>query len=95
LNKEIDLLKIDIEGAEYEVIKDCKDKLKFIKNLFVEYHSTFEDQHKLVEILSIINDAGFNFYIKEANNVFPKPFIKNKINTPFDIQLNIFAFRNA
>lgn len=95
LNKEIDFLKIDIEGAEYEVIKDCKDKMKFIKNLFVEYHSTFEDQHKLVEILSIINDAGFSFYIKEANNVFPKPFLKSKINTPFDIQLNIFAFRNA
>lgn len=95
LDKEIDFLKIDIEGAEYEVITDCKDNLKFVKNLFVEYHSTFEEQHKLVEIVSIINDAGFKFYIKEANNVYPKPFLKSKINTPFDIQLNIFAYRNA
>jgi FkbM family methyltransferase len=95
LNKEIDFLKIDIEGAEYEVIKDCKDNLKFVKNLFVEYHSTFKDQNKLIEIISIINEAGFQFYIKEANSVFSQPFLKNKINTPFDIQLNIFAFRNA
>ncbi|MFZ9331972.1 MAG: FkbM family methyltransferase [Chitinophagaceae bacterium] len=95
LVKEIDFLKIDIEGAEYEVISDCRNKLQFVNNLFVEYHSTFEDQNKLIEILKILNESGFEFYIKEANNVYPTPFTKKKINTPFDIQLNIFAFRNS
>ena len=95
LDKEIDFLKIDIEGVEYEVIKDCKSKLHFVKNLFIEFHSKFEDQYKLTEILNILNEAGFNFYIKEANNVFPTPFIKKKINAPFDLQLNIFAFRDS
>jgi FkbM family methyltransferase len=38
LNEDIDFLKIDIEGAEYAVIKDCSDKLIHVKNLFVEYH---------------------------------------------------------
>jgi len=95
LDKEVDFLKIDIEGAEYEVIKDCKQKLHLVNNLFVEYHSTFEEQSNLIEILQIINDAGFKFYIKEANNVYPIPFIKKKINTSFDLQLNIFAFRDS
>ena len=93
LNREIDLLKIDIEGAEYEVLVDCQDKLQLVSNLFVEFHSTFEDKFKLIEILAILNKAGFDFYVKEANNVFPHPFKKKKINTPFDLQLNIFAFR--
>ncbi len=95
LDKEVDFLKIDIEGVEYEVIKDCKHKLHFVNNLFVEYHSTFEEQNKLTEILQIINDAGFKFYIKEASNIYPIPFIKKKINTSFDLQLNIFAFRDS
>ena len=28
LNEEIDFLKIDIEGAEYEVLKDCADEFE-------------------------------------------------------------------
>jgi hypothetical protein len=39
LNEPIDLLKLDIEGAEFDVIKDCDDRLSIVKCLFVEYHS--------------------------------------------------------
>lgn len=95
LTKEIDFLKIDIEGAEYDVLKDCKSNLHLVNNLFVEYHSTFDEQYKLVEILQILRETGLKFYIKEANNVYPTPFTKKKINTPFDLQLNIFAFRDS
>lgn len=37
---EIDLVKIDVEGAEIEIINDLliTDKLKFIKRFFIEYH---------------------------------------------------------
>lgn len=94
LNTEIDFLKIDIEGAEFEVILDCKEKLHFVKNLFIEFHSNFQEEYKLVEILSILKNSGFNFYIKEANNIYPIPFSKKKSNSPFDIQLNIFATRD-
>ncbi len=95
IENRIDLLKIDIEGAEYEVLVDCKEKLHLVNNLFVEYHSTFDESYKLIEILKILSDTGFNFYIKEANNVYPVPFQKKKINTHFDLQLNIFAFRDT
>ena len=37
--RKIDLLKIDIEGAEIEVIKDCADNLDKVCNIFIEYHS--------------------------------------------------------
>ncbi len=40
INTDIDLLKVDIEGAEEEVLKDLKQsgKIKYIKNIVVEYH---------------------------------------------------------
>ena len=95
LNKKVDFLKIDIEGSEYEIIKDCEQKLNFVENLFIEFHSTHKEQHKLIEILSILEKCKFDFYIKEANNIYAIPFNKKKSNSPFDLQLNIFAFRNA
>lgn len=95
IDKKIDFLKIDIEGAEYEIIKDCEDKLHLVQNLFIEFHSTFEEKYKLIEILNILDKCKFTFYIKEANNIYPIPFNRKKIKSPFDIQLNIFAFRNS
>lgn len=92
---EIDLLKMDIEGAEYEVLRDIKDKLHLLKNMFIEYHGLFSQQNELMQILTWLTDAGFTFYIKEAHNVYPKPFDR-KLNdkSSYDVQLNIFCFRS-
>lgn len=92
IKEKIYFLKMDIEGAEYEVIKDIKEDLHLIENLFIEYHSNAEEQHHLIEMLSWINDAGFRFYIKEAWNNMPHPFTqKNKGG--YQLQLNIFCYR--
>jgi FkbM family methyltransferase len=92
LNKQVDFLKIDIEGAEYEILKDCKDCLSNVKNLFLEYHGTFSNQNELTELFVILASAGFKYYIKEAANVHPHPFSLQNANK-FDVQLNIFAFK--
>ncbi len=94
LNKEIDFLKLDIEGAEFTVLKDCSDNLKNVKRLFVEYHGKYEDTFKLNEILEILIKNKFKYYIKEGNVVYSKPFWdENKIGE-YDMLLNIFAFRD-
>lgn len=88
----IDLLKIDIEGAEYEVIIDCKEHLHKVKYLFIEFHSFGNDEWKLVEILQILNNKGFTFKIESSHQSI-NPF--NLINRkPFNFQLNIFAINN-
>lgn len=92
LDEKIDFLKIDIEGAEYDVIKDCASKLGNVENLFIEYHSLEKNEQKLDEILKIIKDAGFKYYIKEAWNNQPMPFVNVRSNL-FDLQLNIFGYR--
>lgn len=92
LDEKIDFLKIDIEGAEFEVIKDCASKLSNVKNLFIEYHSLEENEQSLDEILKIIKDSGFKYYIKEAWNNQPMPYVNKRTNL-FDLQLNIFGYR--
>lgn len=94
LNRKVDFLKIDIEGAELEVIKDCSDNLSFVENLFVEYHSDSQEGQRLSELLLILENAGFRYYIKEAYRTMTYPFKDfNSIKEGFDLQLNIFAYR--
>ena len=91
----VDFLKIDIEGAEYLVLKDIKEELHFVQNMFLEYHGTFEQNHELIELLNILQATGFSFYIKEATSVYDHPFLYSEVRNRrnYDIQLNIFCFR--
>jgi FkbM family methyltransferase len=92
LNRQVDFLKIDIEGAEYKVLMDIRDKLHFVKNLFIEYHGTFDQNCELNEILQMLTANELRFYIKQALDTYPIPFIHKNVEG-FDVQLNIFCFR--
>lgn len=92
LNKQVDFLKLDIEGAETEVIKDCQDLLGNVSNLFIEYHSFVGEEQTLYIILNILNQAGFRIHIHPPVTS-PQPFYHRYINLGMDMQLNIFAFR--
>ena len=95
LNRKIDFLKIDIEGAEYQVLCDIRDNLSFVKNLFVEYHGMFGQVNELSELFDLFSKNGFSYYIKEATPVYETPFLREKKNSVlYDIQLNIFCFRD-
>jgi len=94
INREIDFLKIDIEGAEFVVLNDINDKLHLVKNMFVEYHGNFKQNNEIAELLTLINKSGFSFYIKEADCVYKTPFYRIENGQKlYDIQLNIFCFR--
>ncbi|MBZ0181892.1 MAG: FkbM family methyltransferase [Melioribacteraceae bacterium] len=90
----IDLLKIDIEGAEIDVIKDCENSLLMVDNLFIEYHSFKDGQQSLSEILRVLEKNNFRYYIKEVNKR-SAPFInKEKSSSEFmDVQLNIYGYK--
>lgn len=93
LDKKVDFLKIDIEGAEYAVLKDIAGSLYNVTKMFVEYHGTFSQNSELIEIFHLIKSAGFKFYIKEAAPVYVQPFLAKTYQSEYDIQLNIFCFR--
>jgi hypothetical protein len=92
LHEEIDFLKIDIEGAEYEVLKDCRDKISNAKNVFIEFHGEADQPQQLHEMLLWMTEAGFRYNIKDAWNNQPHPFLKRK-NKGRDLQLNLFFFK--
>lgn len=95
MTKTIDFLKIDIEGAEYTVLKDIEDKLHLVNNFFLEYHGKFSENGQLLEMLDIVKRAGFSFYIREAGTVYTHPFYRKEdgLLRIYDVQLNIFCFR--
>lgn len=92
LDRPIDLLKIDIEGAEYIVLKHIQTKLFYVKNLFIEYHSDKNNVQELGDLLSVISTAGFRYYLKEAATLVSRPFL-DKNQGPYDLQMNIFCYR--
>jgi FkbM family methyltransferase len=93
LNEEIDFLKIDIEGAELPVLMDCSDKLKNVRNLFIEYHGKYKKISELNQILDILLRNDFKYCIKEGSVIHSKPFWDKDIKFEYDMLLNIFAFR--
>ena len=63
LNEPVDLIKMDIEGAEYEVIHHVGRKLKNVKAMSIECHldqATIVPFSKMLEVLSV---AGFKMSI--------------------------------
>jgi FkbM family methyltransferase len=88
----IDFLKMDIEGAENTVIPDCSAELHKVNQLFIEYHSTAKENQSLGNILSILSNAGFHYYIKTENKR-NHPFVNRHENKTYDLQLNIFAYK--
>jgi FkbM family methyltransferase len=94
IDRPIDFLKIDIEGAEFEVLKDCADRLDMVKFMFIEYHGRFNQINELTEIFNLLNERHFQYYIKEASEVYHTPFFRKEKPESYDIQLNIFCFKN-
>ena len=96
LDKEavVDMLKMDIEGAEIEVLKDCRQSLNNVKNIFVEFHSYRNGTQKLSELIDVLESAGFRYFVMQPENR-TSPLINhlNKSNPGMDLQLNIFAYR--
>lgn len=92
-NNEVDFLKIDIEGAETEVIEDCKEILYKASNIFLEYHGKANETDKLNRLLAIVKDNGFKLYIRNAADNLQHPFFEKATGTIYDVQLNLFCYK--
>ena len=92
LGGEVDFLKLDIEGAEVEVVADCADVLCNVERMFVEYHSFAGEEQRLDALLGMLRTAGFRYHVKEALTA-EVPFRARPLSCGMDLQLNIFGFR--
>lgn len=93
LIRPIDFLKLDIEGAEYEVLIDCEDMLYNVDKIFIEYHSIYNEEQRLEGILALLKRQGFRYHLKESFSR-KKPFVETfLVNEIFDMAINIFAYK--
>lgn len=92
-DKHIDLLKMDIEGAEYIVIEDCESILDQIDNIFIEYHSMINEEQKLDELLLILKRNGFRYHLSQSFSR-NKPFVDmDLVNEKIDLAINIYGYK--
>jgi hypothetical protein len=92
LDDPIDLLKLDIEGAETEVLIDCTGALTNVERLFVEYHSFAEEEQRLDALINVLQEAGFRLHL-HPELVADRPFVERPYHAGMDHRLNIFAYR--
>lgn len=78
IDRDVDFLKMDIEGAELSVIKELSEtnKLRYIKEMMIEYHHHIaSDIDEFSKMLKLLEDAGFGYQIECS---FDGVFTKNK-----------------
>ncbi|MFD2937214.1 FkbM family methyltransferase [Spirosoma flavum] len=91
----IDMLKMDIEGAETAVLTDCRDALAHVQNLFVEFHAYLGHPQTLSDVVRVLEESGFRYYIN-TSQYRHAPLVNHHYrgNDSMDLQLNIFAYRS-
>lgn len=69
INKKVDFLKMDIEGAEVKVLKDLEKsgKINYIHKMFIEFHKGIAEEDGLKTIINIFKKNGFGYFLKNEN----------------------------
>ncbi len=69
IDGQVDLLKLDVEGAEWDVLESLVEsgKIGFIKAMVIEYHHHIvSDQDRLACFLGMLERAGFGYQLRSA-----------------------------
>jgi FkbM family methyltransferase len=93
INREVDLLKLDVEGAEGEVLQDLVSSgtISKIDQMILEYHHHIDEREDgLSTFLGHLEDSGFGYQIEADSS----PSIRASRGHAFqDIQL--YAYRKS
>jgi FkbM family methyltransferase len=76
----VDLLKLDIEGAEHRVLADCESELHRVRAIAVELHDFDIQDRKSPATLALLSRAGFLY---AHGGVVPVPATENGLQAPF------------
>lgn len=90
----VDLLKLDIEGAETSALIAAEDLLPKVDRIFVEYHSFFGATQRLDELVSCLRRSKYRIYL-QAPQRRVRPFSGIELNRGIDFTCNIWAWREG
>jgi FkbM family methyltransferase len=88
----VDLLKLDIEGAETAALVAAATSLSKVRRIFVEYHSFPDEPQRFGELLELLGQSGFRYYCETPMTIV-RPFHGVPLNQGIDLQVNVFAWR--
>jgi FkbM family methyltransferase len=68
---QVNLLKVDIEGMEYETLFSCPDEyLQRVERIALEYHDVLvRVPHTVFELVEFLNARGFSTYLSPGNEI--------------------------
>lgn len=65
--KKVDVLHIDVEGAEFEILLNAPRKVfDNIKYISLEYHDILQDKYKHPILINLLEELGFEITIKKS-----------------------------
>ncbi len=90
----VDFLKLDVEGAELDVIRDCAPLLDRVERLFVEIHCYEGDQQENLQVLEVLRQTGFRCFPVTPYSLFDR-YETSEGSSKLDLAMNVFALRAA
>lgn len=77
----IEMLKLDVEGAEYEILKDCRPTLNRVQNMIIEVHHLSDEKQHLSGIFNALEQTGFQYVVADLHAA---SWMVSKNAPPFD-----------
>lgn len=67
LSEPVDFIKLDIEGAELDVLIHCRDLLRNVREMSIEVHHKLHEPQMMGKIMNLLGEEGFQvaLFLKE------------------------------
>jgi FkbM family methyltransferase len=75
----VDMLKLDVEGAEFVLIEDCGESLRNVRRMIVEVHA-HEARAPIAKLLSTLEENGFQYTLGDLQSA---TWIPSDVTPPF------------
>ena len=80
LQEPIDLLKLDVEGAELPILEDCRDRLHNVRAMTIDLHEFNPGHRQTGAVFELLSSAGFQF---DMRDLVPLPWRSGQVSSPF------------
>lgn len=80
LDETVDLLKLDIEGAELPVLHDCRGRLHNVRAITIDLHEFNPASRQTGAVFELLETEGFAF---DMRDLVPLPWRGARVKSPF------------
>lgn len=94
ITKNVDFLKLDVEGVEVRILREIREKLSMISHVFCEYHyGELVEDNDFYELIQILREHGFEYQVDKSPGHHKSTGSKTMLYVGRRISLNVWAKR--